>query len=109
MNKKHTPGPWLREGRFIYALHEWKGRQVNRFSTQVDSYTSQGGTMEEAEANARLIAAAPDLLEVARKLAAWDKKWPKWSDSNGTSEKELNAICEDAHAAIAKATGEDAP
>ncbi len=62
---------------------------------------------EENEANAQLLAAAPKLLTLAQKLAAWDKRWPKWSDTNGTSEKELNAICEEAHAIIAEASGQN--
>jgi hypothetical protein len=56
---QHTPGPWLEaNGNFVYALHEFKGRQVNRFSAFIDHYPSQGGTAEEGAANARLIAKA---------------------------------------------------
>ena len=68
---QHTPQPWLRDGLTVYALHHngdydhGKPRLVNRFSARVDALTHQGGTEEEAEANARLIAAAPDLLKAA--------------------------------------------
>ena len=67
----HTPGPWMREGLLVYALHHYgweKGapRMVNRFSARVDAYVFQGGSHEEADANAHLIAAAPELLEALK-------------------------------------------
>ena len=64
---KATPGPWERDGLLVYATHHngdfRLGRPllVNRFSARVDAYPNQGGTAEEAEANANLIVAAPDL------------------------------------------------
>lgn len=54
----------------------------------------------EGKDMAELFAASPNLLALAAKLAAWDKRWPKWSDSNGTSEKQMNALCEEAHAIL---------
>ena len=60
METKHTPGPWMiaeSDERFVYALNE-KG--FNRFCAQVqDAHTD----ISELQANARLIAAAPELLE----------------------------------------------
>lgn len=54
---KHTRGPWYRSGKTVYALNE---QGFNRFSALVqDARTGD----EELEANARLIAAAPELLE----------------------------------------------
>lgn len=62
----YTRGEWIQEDDFIYALTHagWrKGEEVfkNRFfaSIQVD----KDAPKEEAIANARLISAAPDLLE----------------------------------------------
>ena len=55
----HTPSPWFiaDDGRFVYALND---RGVNSFSAHVmDSHTSD----EELRDTARLIAAAPDMLE----------------------------------------------
>ena len=65
METKHTPGPWE------------QGTQVNGSTTLV-ARMKTGFVVaemrnvhfrEEAEANARLIAAAPDLLESLRELA----------------------------------------
>jgi len=72
MSAQHTPGPWrLSDGNassFVYALDETGG--VNRFSCLVQggySYcgrTHKDRTLEsEIAANARLIAAAPELLD----------------------------------------------
>jgi len=53
---KHTQGPWLVEGRTVYALND---DGYNRFSALVQDAHTPG---DELEANARLIAAAPELL-----------------------------------------------
>lgn len=58
----HTQGPWIVEGRTVYALNE-KG--VNRFYASVqDAHTNE----DELKDNARLIAAAPELLEALEKI-----------------------------------------
>lgn len=62
--------------------------------------TREGLAAVEGKDMAEMFAASPRLLDLAEKLAAWDKRWPKWSDSNGTSEKEMNALCEEAHAIL---------
>jgi len=78
---KFTPGPWLitPDGAFVYALNErgtnvfwthvqrgWKGKDAE-FRTDSD----------EVEANAKLIAAAPDLLAAAvEALAVIDRIKP---------------------------------
>jgi hypothetical protein len=53
--------------------------------------------MTENESNARLIAAAPDLLETSRRLA--------WIRENGCSHEEYEESIRAHDAAIAKATG----
>jgi len=62
MKIKHTPGPWIREGTLVYALHVmepiryWKGQpeQCNRFSANV-SRDVHGGPDQEMEDNAILL------------------------------------------------------
>lgn len=86
----HTPGPWQ-------VGDTWAGvtRFVERLGQQ-PGYVAEarGSSPEERDANARLIAAAPELLaalEVVRRSAAW---------SNLSLETQ-SLIC----AAIAKAEG----
>jgi len=101
--REFTPGPWKwggtqgKPGSYCY-LH---GADYAQVGVAFNGFTDN-------KADADLIAAAPKMFAVLQKLAAWDKRWPKWSDTNGTSEKELNAICEEAHAIIAEASGQNA-
>ena len=78
-DSKHTPGPWLiagEDGCTIYAVHhngdfkDGKPFLVNRFYARVEDCRFQGGTADEARANGRLIAAAPDLLEALQKCVS---------------------------------------
>ena len=68
MNTKHTPGPWRLEkhpewsqyyGNIVgsYGIGAGNIENIRTISVQL-----KHGTDEETEANARLIAAAPDLL-----------------------------------------------
>ena len=77
-NSKHTPGPWLRMGRSI-------GVGAGEIATVWELLDGR------AIANARLIAAAPDLLDaLVMMLDAY----------------EIPAVRDRARAAIAKATGD---
>lgn len=68
MKTKHTPGPW-REGSTAHS--KWVEAGAVRIC-QVDTDEENAGiSFDESEANARLIAAAPDLLEVLALLANW--------------------------------------
>lgn len=114
---KHTPGPW-HTGAFgnqiVYAADGWAVANA-----QVSHHQNNG--FEEMQANASLIAAAPDLLADSRALMAVvvTHKCPScgvsWSDNECTQmldEKAASCICGYRHkfdgAAIAKATGEQA-
>ncbi len=92
----HTPGPWRAE-RFI--SNQEKPYHLYIFAQAktacVAFIDEQGEDPEQGEANARLIAAAPDLLESAKRVAA-----NATQDSAGI----LNALL----AAIAKAEGREA-
>lgn len=94
----HTPGPWmLTSGTFVYALTDnpdfRKGQpeKINRFSCDIQRQASAGCSLDEAIANARLIAAAPDLLAVVK---AYRAKFGHCGD-----------VAERADAAIKKALG----
>jgi hypothetical protein len=112
---KHTPGPWFvtEGGQYIEAArYEHGGRQIVG--------KPQGDNPEQWNANARLMAAAPELLE-ALKLAlssletAWheiDGEWgpiiSEFGDLEGAVSQghcSTDAI-RAARSAIAKATGE---
>jgi len=66
---KHTPGPWT------YFVGNANGRGLVRVETARDAphaglFVCSMHRGAEAEANARLIAAAPDMLDTERRLAA---------------------------------------
>lgn len=64
MSAKHTPGPWLAEGGKVFAD---TGRLFDRAVAIVGVPLDKNDNLfGELEANARLIAAAPDLLEAAQ-------------------------------------------
>lgn len=95
----HTPGPWL--GRPDHDPILIQG--ANDVGLSI-AFACGGGSprREEFMANARLIAAAPELLSIAERWAALDGG--AWHVQRHASEKaELLA---DTAAAIAKATGE---
>ena len=96
MTSKHTPGPWTIEGETLVI---GRGLFVCKMSTNTMAAL-------ERRANARLIAAAPELLEALKAV----QQQCFFDDDNGTigvSEDVVippdlfNRIC----AAIAKATG----
>lgn len=88
----HTPGPWVvRDRWYIHVDHEGE--------TYCHAEVKCGPTIPhdspEHEANARLIAAAPDLLTAVTELLEVRDWW--------TTEK-IRAVRKKAEAAIAKAT-----
>jgi hypothetical protein len=91
----HTPGPWRIEERNGMAAN-----QYGRFNVSASHY-SRPGVIDgrdcvvevRDEANARLIAAAPDLLEALKNLVAF------------LDDQDNFKFTEEARAAIAKAEG----
>ncbi len=63
MATKHTPGPWKQEGNNIVADYTATCGVVASVSAMPNKW--------ETEANARLIAAAPELLEALRDVMGW--------------------------------------
>ena len=91
---KHTPRPWIRD----YESPTDKYRHIMNGNGNGAVYIAKlplSRCREEQEANARLIAAAPDLLALLIELVAIEGPQP------GTSE-----WGDKARAAIAKATGQ---
>jgi hypothetical protein len=92
---RHTPGPWIAVGFWVEHPSDKRPDICNCDPRSMDQ---EGRSDAEILANARLIAAAPDLLEALRGAL---EHWPVPS-----------SICKDrpaweaARAAIAKATGE---
>lgn len=102
---KHTPGPW----RAAKAAHG----VIDIFdSRDRDIVTIFGGGVEaeSKEANARLIAAAPDLLEALKALLADCEEYSRINnlhnrDGTPATNHSMHMAC----AAISKATGSPAP
>ena len=72
---KYTKGPWLREGTTIYGLKSCGFRNGKELFQKIFHLRVFDGDVftprEELEANARLIAAAPDLFEALKDAVRW--------------------------------------
>jgi hypothetical protein len=88
MTTQHTPGPWKTNGDPYVSTADGK-RSIAFCDTR---------QAHEDRANARLIAAAPDLLEALKDIVGfWDSIVP----TDAVNQMHINA-----RAAIAKATGQ---
>ena len=98
--QKHTPGPW-----YVLETKHCVGGPLgpNGIGSGIAMCGMRARTPEEQEANARLIAAAPDLLDalkgIVREIRAYSS--PECDDADSIGYAELKA----ADAAIAKAEG----
>src|SRR6476646_6775635 len=71
---KHTPGPWrpsYDRGYFVETDHDDKPSSGNVCNIE----QGDGCSKEEAQANARLIAAAPDLLKACKAMVTYCGKY----------------------------------
>jgi hypothetical protein len=92
---QHTPGPWAfddADPRTRFVIRSAGGTVV-----AVASPLPHAPDFPEREANAHILAAAPDLLAALERL--------DYGIGNGADDNEWNAACEQARAAIAKARG----
>jgi hypothetical protein len=97
----HTPGPWDREGTTVYKLNgvsvEGAPNGWNLFTVRISCSDTKRCPPDEVLANARLIAAAPDILatleEIVRYVSPGD-------------DQVFASMLEDAKAAIRKANGQ---
>lgn len=99
---KHTPGPWLIEAQNchfgdIATVHNTDEKWVTIYAPH---WMETGMDEKEQSANARLIAAAPELLEALKKISAIENQM------YGADWEEIEEARDIADAAIAKATGE---
>lgn len=110
---KHTPGPWniSRDTRTIFASTDGAGvliRGIEQTIPQIAYIASNGfaATFEEQKANARLIAAAPELLEAAQNLLDYVREFFPDEPLFSTDPHEQSVNVRDLEAAIRKAKGE---
>lgn len=116
---KHTPGPWHSTGRYVGSGHA----KMN--ICECSDNSGCWSNAPEAVANARLIAAAPELLEALNKLTSFvvtevvdscngnkcRELWCAGCFGEEVAEqtvREAREAMDAARAAIAKATGEQA-
>ena len=95
MNTTHTPGPWEYAGTTVFALTTDKGRHaVNRFFAGVQSAGQEHeATVSECMSNARLIAAAPDLLSALQGvLRVADRKTDEFDAARAAIAKAVGAV-----------------
>ena len=107
---KHTPGPWevtrggelmLKDERIIRATLAFDSHRMRQIRTIARTFNNAG--TEESLANARLIAAAPEMLDallyVKGRVDGGEEWWIRTPERGGF---DMNLI----DAAIAKATGD---
>ena len=113
----HTPGPWSyeNEGQTVYVGDQIEGQWIAQVRGWGWLQKLKNGEAVQ-DANGRLIAAAPELLEALRmwmeihdKPAGFIGKFGKSLDAAIESQQlKIDAAADAARAAIAKATGGDA-
>jgi len=96
---KHTKGKWTAEQTDVHiSVRPWRVLQGTKIICKLDSYDRYNSEANiEEEANAKLIAAAPDLLEALKNAMEWFKKLDDWS---GVGDPDIEKYI----AAIKKAT-----
>ena len=115
MTRTHTPGPWEESGATIYcgktivAVAYCEGNRelhpsIDPSDKLPDADGEIGDGWEEAWSNARLIAAAPDLLAALEAIAK-QADFSALAFPNATGRGDLLAIAQMAGDAIAMATG----
>jgi hypothetical protein len=103
---KHTPGPWGLDDGEIYGKLSSDFHGTGMIARIPCEYR-QGGIMTcEDEANAALIAAAPELLEALKEVYKWGERAKDERQQHGPVLRDyLMQAADTARAAIAKAEG----
>jgi len=102
ISNQHTPGPWIIQGEGI-LLHPVTKAQLltTRIETSLGTFEILDET-NEPDGNARLIAAAPELLSALQEV---DKSCP-WGHADELADAAFGRLKRVARAAIAKATNQ---
>jgi hypothetical protein len=101
-NRQHTPGPWYvgtefnDQGRHIYAAQKVRHEDGDEWHPLI-ACTDDDERLVDWQANAVLIAAAPDMISVLKELQESASYWSEYDVPIG--------IVDRINAAIAKATG----
>ena len=97
---KHTPGPWKQHPDYPLIIKEDNAPISDEGVTIANTTAHEGSgyfpNPSQGRANARLIAAAPELLEALQEIVA---------AADGAGWAQLDATLANARAAVAKATG----
>ena len=103
-----TKGPWEVRGLSIFVSQPHPDSR-HRSAVQCIANIADGWEGERGKANARLIAAAPDLLEACKDLLGPAEEWADRLAETGNPEecRAVMDIVRAAQAAIDKARGED--
>jgi hypothetical protein len=106
MEAKHTPGPWNTDEQVIFASSGEAVASTWKFG-QFD--VGGRGSHAEADANARLIAAAPELLAALKSALSWITVLTETSPGNAEDMRDMehkrDYLGAELRAAIAKAEG----
>lgn len=97
---KHTPGPWSVNECHVYRYDDEYDETICDTSGAPTEAAFMSDVPDRAEANARLIAAAPELLEACKRLMGR-------AFVGSHTPREQDPLWKLAHAAIAKAEGKD--
>ena len=101
MTQPHTPAPWRTEGKQDENGELFIRSENGVFICEIMGESFDEFAEEEREANAQLIAAAPDLLDALKDLVERERTD---AAENGFTDDEMTWL-EDARRALAKATG----
>lgn len=106
MTTKHTPGPWAHTNLTVHTrgtetMPALAIAQILEAGIQTEAASSP----EESTANARLIAAAPDLLTASREGALTLRRWLWTLSAQRGAVADLEAVIARIESAIAKAEG----
>lgn len=128
MSAKHTPGPWHPPHftrpdiscncGYIFSEHQHYMGCVATVEPDnglpIGGGGNDGAPLEEATANAHLLAAAPDLRDFAEAVllfhsgGVWNEtKRDRWSDLTGGREATTKDLCDFGRHVLAKAEGRE--